>query len=340
METDYPHKLAKKESKGVKMYDWWQIPIVAPSGKERIGYPTQKPEALLQRIIECASNEGDTVLDPFVGGGTTVAVAERLRRGWIGIDQSVMAIKVTEMRLKKPQRDLLDSPFIVQLHKYDYDTLRYQDAFEFETWIVQQFGGVPNSKQRGDFGIDGKTKDGVPIQVKRSDNIGRNVIDNLKSASERFDKTLFEANKAAGKSIGIIIAFSFGKGAIQEVARLKNHDGVIIELVTVENVVPIAKKPKLILTCNDLGLNAKKLREIEFIAVGESESGIEFYAWDFNHEVENGFKADVMIDKTGKQTHAFKAGSYKVAVKVVDNEGIESVEVITLTALTSDEIKK
>jgi len=309
---------------------WTDIKNVQSQAKERIGYPTQKPEALLERIITMASNEGDVVLDAFVGGGTTVAVAERLRRGWIGIDQSVMAIKVTEMRLKKPQRDLHDAPFIVQLHKYDYDTLRYQDAFEFETWIVGQFGGVPNSKQRGDFGIDGKTKEGVPIQVKRSDGIGRNVIDNLKSASERFDKTLFEANKAAGKSIGIIIAFSFGKGAIQEVARLKNHDGVIIELVTVENVVPIAKKPKLTLTCNDLGLNAKKLREIEFIAVGESESGIEFYAWDFNHEVENGFKADVMIDKVGKQTHAFKAGSYKVAVKVVDNEGIESIEMITL----------
>ena len=113
-------------------------------------------------------------------------------------------------------------------------------------------------------------------------------------------------------------------------ARLKNHDGVIIELVTVENVVPIAKKPKLTLTCHDLGLNAKKWRVVSFVAVGESESGIEFYAWDFNHEVENGFKADVMIDKTGKQTHAFKAGSYKIAVKVVDNEGIESIEIITL----------
>jgi DNA modification methylase len=299
------------------------------SGLEKIGYPTQKPEALLERIITMASNEGDTVLDPFVGGGTTVAVAERLRRNWIGIDQSVMAIKVTEMRLKKPQRDLLDAPFIVQLHKYDYDTLRYQDAFEFEAWIVAQFGGTPNVKQRGDLGIDGK-KDGVPIQVKRSDNIGRDVIDKFQSACKRFDAKLFEKRIAEKQSVGTVIAFSFGKGAIQEVARLKNHDGVIIELVTVEAIVPIAKKPKLILTCNDLGLNAKKLREIEFVAVGESESGIEFYAWDFNHEVENGFKADVMIDKTGKQTHAFKAGNYQVAVKVVDNEGIESVEIITL----------
>jgi DNA modification methylase len=324
-------KLYLEESKGALLGNvWTDIGNLQASAKERIGYPTQKPEALLERIITMASNEGDTVLDPFVGGGTTVAVAERLRRNWIGIDQSVMAIKVTEMRLKKPQRDLLDAPFIVQLHKYDYDTLRYQDAFEFETWIVQQFWGVPNSKQRGDFGIDGKTKDGVPIQVKRSDAIGRNVIDNLKSASERFDKTLFEANKAAGKSIGIIIAFSFGKGAYQEVARLKNHDGVIIELITVETIVPIAKKPKLTLMCNDLGMNTKKLREIEFIAVGESESGIEFYAWDFDFKDEDGFKADILIDKTGEQKHAFKAGNYQIAVKVVDNEGIESIEMIAL----------
>jgi len=69
--------------------------------KERIGYPTQKPEKLLERIITMASNKDDIILDPFVGGGTTVAVAERLNRNWIGIDQSVSAIKITEMRLDK-----------------------------------------------------------------------------------------------------------------------------------------------------------------------------------------------------------------------------------------------
>jgi DNA modification methylase len=75
--------------------------------KERIGYPTQKPEALLERIIKTASNEGDTVLDCFVGGGTTVAVADRLNRNWIGIDQSVQAIKVTEFRLNVQQGKLV-----------------------------------------------------------------------------------------------------------------------------------------------------------------------------------------------------------------------------------------
>jgi DNA modification methylase len=80
---------------------WVDIPRIQGNGNERIGYPTQKPEALLERIIKCASNEGDLVLDPFMGGGTTIAVADKLKRQWIGIDQSPMAVKVTEFRLQK-----------------------------------------------------------------------------------------------------------------------------------------------------------------------------------------------------------------------------------------------
>ncbi|MDR3327423.1 MAG: site-specific DNA-methyltransferase [Prevotellaceae bacterium] len=95
-----------EDGKGVAVQTLWDdVSALSASSKESIGYPTQKPEALLQRIIEMASNEGDTVLDPFVGGGTTVAMAEKLNRKWIGIDQSVQAVKVTEMRLDK-QRDL------------------------------------------------------------------------------------------------------------------------------------------------------------------------------------------------------------------------------------------
>ncbi len=327
-------KVYKPNPLGKIPEDWWTINPLNSNSPERIGYPTQKPEALLERIIQCASNEGDVILDPFVGGGTTVAVAERLKRQWIGIDQSVQAVKVSEMRLQK-QKDLFSAPFSVHLHKYDYDTLRYADAFEFETWIVQQYGGTPNTKQRGDLGLDGKTKEGIPIQVKRSDNIGRNVVDNFKSASERFNKTLFNQNKADKKPIGIIIAFSFGKGAVQEIGRLKNEEDVIIQLVTVESIIPIAKKPKLNLVFNDLGLDAKGsskgIRSIEFTATGESEAGIEFYAWDFSYDTNDGFKADVMIDKIGQQNHLFKAGTHCIAVKVVDNEGLESLETISLT---------
>ena len=309
---------------------WEDIIPVNSQAKERIGYPTQKPEKLLQRIIECASNEGDTILDPFVGGGTTVAVAEKLNRTWIGIDQSVQAIKVTELRLGK-QRDLFSAPFYIQLHKYDYDTLRYSNAFEFESWIVQQFGGTSNTKQRGDFGLDGKMPDNTPIQVKRSDNVGRNVIDNFFAAVQRSDKKLFDKNVASRNPAGYIIAFSFGKGAVEEVARLKLKENIIIELVTVDKIVPIAKKPAITVEINELARDAKGIREIEFIASGQSEAGIEFYSWDFEYSAEKGFRASVIIDKAGKQLVKLKAGQHSVAVKVVDNDGLESLETLRLT---------
>ncbi len=320
---------------------WLDITPVGQNQSEIIGYPTQKPEALLERIIKMASNEGDTVLDCFMGGGTTIAVADKLNRNWIGIDQSVNAIKVTEFRLNK-QQNLFSKPFSVQLHKYDYDTLRYKDAFEFETWIVGQFGGISNSKQRGDLGLDGYKKalssgeglgGAAPIQVKRSDNIGRNVIDNFKSACERFDKANFEKNKAASTPIGFIIAFSFGKGAIEEIARLRNEENCIIKLVTVEEIVPIAKKPSLQVTMEDLG-KIKELRQISFVATGQSEAGMTgatvcFYSWDFAYQEPN-FNPEILLDKTGKQTYLFKAGEHKIAVKVVDNEWIETIEVVKL----------
>jgi len=91
-------------------FDWWND---IPSGgqmsrNERIGYPTQKPEALMERIIKSSSNENDTVLDPFLGGGTTVVVADKLNRNWIGIDQSVQAVKVSQDRLKLSKFETLN----------------------------------------------------------------------------------------------------------------------------------------------------------------------------------------------------------------------------------------
>jgi len=199
---------------------WDDIEIVTAHSKEKIGYPTQKPEAILERILLCASNEGDMILDPFMGGGTTAAVADKLKRRWIGIDQSVVAVKVTEMRLDK-QRGLFSSPFTVQLQKYDYNKLRYEEPFEFESWIIEQFGGEPNVKKRGDLGLDGK-KDGVPIQVKRSDGIGRSVVDNFLSAVKRADKKLYDKNIKDKKPVGYIIVFSFFIWNVAEVAELKN----------------------------------------------------------------------------------------------------------------------
>lgn len=80
--------------------DWWEIQPIAPSAKERLGYPTQKPEALLERIIKASSNEGGIVLDAFCGCGTTVAVAQRLKRKWIGIDITYQSISLILKRIE------------------------------------------------------------------------------------------------------------------------------------------------------------------------------------------------------------------------------------------------
>jgi site-specific DNA-methyltransferase (adenine-specific) len=275
------------------------------------------------------SKPGDIVLDPFCGGGTTLAVADKLGRQWIGIDQSVAAVKVSELRLHKHQ-DLLSVPFSVQLHKYDYDRLRAMDAILFQDWIIEQYGGRSNPVKGGELGVDGWMPDGTIIQVKRSDKVDRIEIDKFFSAVQRKDKNLYKKNKTEKKPVGYFIAFSFGKGAIEEVARLKMKEGIIIKLLTVEDIVPLAKKPKIKTVFKVLSTNAFGQREIELTATGESDAGIEFYSWDFSFNEKDGFKADVVCDPDGKQIRNLGVGTHHIAVKVIDNEGLESIEVVPL----------
>ncbi|MDI9313925.1 MAG: DNA methyltransferase [Hydrotalea sp.] len=91
----------KLHEKGRHPDDWWQIQPIAPSAKERTGYPTQKPLALLEKIIKASSKEGDMVLDPFCGCATTCIAAEKLERNWVGIDVSQKAYELVKERLKK-----------------------------------------------------------------------------------------------------------------------------------------------------------------------------------------------------------------------------------------------
>src|SRR5204863_2908864 len=90
--------------KGVPVSDVWDIPFLNPKAKERVGYPTQKPILLLERIIQIVTDEGDTVLDPFCGSGTTLVAAHLLSRNCVGIDSSPEAIEITKERLARPTR--------------------------------------------------------------------------------------------------------------------------------------------------------------------------------------------------------------------------------------------
>jgi hypothetical protein len=299
-----------------------------------VGYPTQKPVALLERIIQCASNEGDVVLDPFLGGGTTLVAADKLKRKWIGIDESPQAVKVAELRLQQQTdlfTDIYANSYTLQLHKYDRDALFTMNAYKFEQWIIGQYGGEPNTKQRGDGGVDGRSKDGVPIQVKQSEGVDVNVVKNFWSSIRQYDKFLFDKNKADGKPMGYIIAFSFGRGARKEAARLQNEEGCIIELVEVKDIVPLSTKPIItILNIKELERNPRLGIKTEITVSAKSDVEIGFYSYDFDYHEDDGFKATVIRDSTGTQIYYFMAGEYHIAIKAVDINGIESVEVIKL----------
>lgn len=202
----------------------WYIPIIKGNSKERIGYPTQKPEALLERIITASSNPTDIVLDPMCGCGTAIAVAHKLGRRWIGIDISPTACKLMATRMRKLGADINEND-IIGLPK-TVEELRKMEPFEFQNWVCNRLMARASGKKSFDMGIDGWTIDGRPIQIKRSENVGRNVIDNFETALRRVKK----------KS-GVIVGFSFSKGAYEEAARAKLEEGFNIELVTVEEIL-------------------------------------------------------------------------------------------------------
>jgi len=215
------------DKEGTLITDIWDdIEVIHSQSKERLGYPTQKPVALLERIIKVSSNKGDTILDPFCGCGTALVASQRLGRKWIGIDISPTACKLMDKRLRK---EFSITPKLIR-GEVDIKYLKKLQPFEFQNWVVvDKFLGAVSKTKSGDFGIDGYTPQitgGYPIQVKQSEGIGRNVIDNFETAIRRLNKTK-----------GYIVAFSFGRGAIEGVAEAKNNRSIEIILRTVQELL-------------------------------------------------------------------------------------------------------
>ena len=150
------------EMTGIGLQDiWTDIPPIGAQAAERLGYPTQKPEALLQRILRASSNEGDVVLDPFCGCGTTVQVAQKLNRRWMGIDITHLAIGLIKTRLDdtfgpevRKTYDVIGEPKDLAGAKQ----LASENKFQFQAWALGLVGArVADSARRGaDRGIDGR----------------------------------------------------------------------------------------------------------------------------------------------------------------------------------------
>jgi hypothetical protein len=147
------------EMPGIPLQDLWDD-IVPESGALDLGYPTQKPEALLERIIKSSSNEGDIVLDPFCGCGTTISVAQRLKRQWIGIDITHLAIGLIKSRLRDGFGDGIFGTYRVigePVSLPDAASLAHDDPYQFQWWALGLVGARRSDQKKGsDQGIDGR----------------------------------------------------------------------------------------------------------------------------------------------------------------------------------------
>lgn len=148
---------------------------LSPHDAERLGYPTQKPLSLLERIISTSSNPGDVVLDPFCGCGTTVDAAQKLGRHWVGIDITYIAVDLIEKRLAATYKEAIEGTYLVAGIPHDKAAayaLFKKNPFDFERWAVAMINAQPNAKQVGDKGVDGVAK--FPLGMKKE--IGRILV--------------------------------------------------------------------------------------------------------------------------------------------------------------------
>ncbi len=229
---------------------WTDIPRIPNTSEERLGYPTQKPLALLDRIIKASSNPNDIILDAFCGCGTALVAAENLGRQWIGIDISPTACRVMAKRMRdvcgvKEDEKLwrLGRGFVVRDLPWTETKLRELPHFEFENWAVIALGGIPNKAQVGDMGIDGriypvsatpKKIEGAldfmdvwyPIQVKQKDKVGRPDIDSFEAVMIREDRQK-----------GFFVSFDYSGDAMSEIQSFFKKTGKTIIALTVKDIL-------------------------------------------------------------------------------------------------------
>ena len=190
----------------VNCRDYWNIDAVGRSSSERMGYPTQKPLALLERIIAASSQPGDIVFDPFCGCGTTIHAAQNLDRRWIGIDVCVQACKVIQNRIEGHFDSLWDDIEFVGMPKTieDAKALAAYDPFKFERWAASLVPGMEaNKRQRGDKGIDGRGR----LPIRKGQFV--DVVSQVKAGSTNPShvQAFNEARRQAGAAMGVFTCF-------------------------------------------------------------------------------------------------------------------------------------
>lgn len=349
------------ESKGIIADDIWtdirnvrQRDTQQMTEKETIGYPTQKPEALLERIIDSSSREGDIIADFFCGGGTTPAVAQRLNRRWIACDQSRIAVAITADRVAKVVEEKIGKLYAVpdftveHWGVYEAPKLESYGIQQFREFVVNAYGGKPESISKAIHGV----RFGVPLYVgepSRRSHIGKDDV-------ARFAKAVYEERRA---NHGVMLSWNFGPDARKAAEILaarenKRIDFVRLNLVRLEDdefrehVINKSKDYGPLLSFiqpPEVRIEVRRVKSLTYeFDVSESVSLnkdglIANVQWDFHHK-EGRFTSTqsytfLRDKKTGRPVlvakYEFpKAGKCKIACSVQDDQGGERTVVMTI----------
>lgn len=347
--------------------DVWNIQILNPQEKERLDYPTQKPEALLEKVIKASSNKGDIVLDCFVGSGTTCAVAQKLGRKWIGCDINMGAIQTSAKRMvqiieeQKKDKTLFDKDFkgndgfkIYNVNDYDV----FKNEIEAKEIVMEMYGVEPIKRTYFDGLLDNNFVKVMPMNrvLNKLDikNVLKNVSDKIsdftpKKTSKKGEETFEE---------GVLVVCSGMELDVRDFLKKENNTGVKIEvrdILTDKQNLVFKQKP-------EAKIEAKQKDGKLSVKIKEFYSPILIRKLEIENEkvIENKEKAKVEdfkqiidsiaidIDYDGKLFNAEiidvpskkevvkaeydweykKKGGYEVAVKIVDVLGEEYFEVI------------
>lgn len=204
-----------KEKKGVPLSDVWEIPYLNPKAKERVGYPTQKPVLLLQQILEISTDEGDLVVDPFNGSGTTCVAAKSMNRNYLGIDISKDAVKLAKQRL---QEMVITESALLEKGAEDYSV-----KTEDELALLKSIEAIPVQRNSGIDGLLKQHHEGKPVPVKI-----QAEWESLNDAKEKLERSC--ANK--GYQLKVLI-------------QTKKETGTD-RLFEFSNDIQIIKSPKLL----------------------------------------------------------------------------------------------
>jgi len=336
-------------------FNWWVVAPAYKSLRENIGYPTQKPEKLLETMIKLSSGIDDVVADFFSGGGTTSAVAQRLGRRWIACDQSRVAVALTADRISRLIEEEIGKVFSVPDFTvehwgiYEAERLSKMPTEQFRAFVIRAFGAVPDKSIAGIYG----TKGAIPIYVGEPSQRSQVTAKDVEAFANAIRKTIrYQQDNLRD---GIMLAWAFRPDAVQAADRLRDMEITDLNFVRLEqiridsplfrehiaalstdhadyaNFLTFVQPPRVEVGWKRLAARTYIFDVTETVVMNPGAKIINVQ-WDFNYDRRFTSTSGYSFIRTAKKESALQAqyefpktGKFRTACKVQDDMGGEGM---------------